>query len=100
VITPVTAPSSTLAATQSPSAGDKDKAGKSPRARVAVPSAALVDCVLHLTGGVLPRFVDRATYQGKPAYIIEAHDEVWVVGVGHTATSLALITAMRLDGAD
>ena len=29
------------------------------------PSAALRGCVLHLTGGVPPRLVDRATYQGS-----------------------------------
>jgi hypothetical protein len=100
VITPVTAASSTPAATQSSSAGNKHKAGKSPRARVVVPSVVLVGCVMRLTGGIAPRFVDRATYQGKPAYIIEANHEIWVVGVGCTAASPALITAVGLDSAD
>jgi hypothetical protein len=56
--------------------------------------------VLRLTGGVLPQLVDRATYQAKPAYIIEAHDEIWVVGIGCTATRSALIVAVPFNGAD
>jgi hypothetical protein len=89
-------------ATESSSAGskDKDRAGRSPRARVDFPSATLVGCVLRLTGGVLPQLVDRATYQANPAYIIEAHDEIWVVGIGCTATRPALITSAWFRGAD
>jgi hypothetical protein len=44
--------------------------------------------------------VDRATYQAKPAYVIEARDEIWVVEIGCTATRSALITTLRFNGAD
>ena len=56
----------------------------------------LAGCVLHLTGNVRPSLVDRATYQGKPAYVIAAADRVWVVGLGCTASNPDLITSARL----
>lgn len=61
-----------------------------------VPSSQLVACVLHLTGGVPPSFVDRATYQEKPAYVFAVPDEAWVVGIDCTASHPALITSVRL----
>ena len=33
-------------------------------------SAKLSGCVSRLTGGVVPRLVDKASYDGIPAYII------------------------------
>lgn len=61
------------------------------------PSATLAACVLHLTANRRPSLVDRATYQGKPAYVIAvAGDRVWVVGLGCTASDPDLITSARL----
>jgi hypothetical protein len=62
----------------------------------AAPSATLTACVLHLTRNVRPSLVDRATYQGKPAYVIAVADRVWVVGLGCTASDPDLITSARL----
>lgn len=65
----------------------------------AVPAKALVGCVLHLTGGATPGLVDRALYQGKPAYVIAVPKQVWVVGLGCTASNPELITSTPLTGA-
>jgi hypothetical protein len=62
------------------------------------PTAALRGCVLRLTGDVLPRLVDRATYQGEPAYVIASSARVWVVGLGCTATKTELIVSVALAG--
>lgn len=70
------------------SAGDQGASG--------VPSSQLVGCVLHLTGGVPPSFVDRATYEQKPAYVFAVPYEAWVVEVDCTASHPALITSVRL----
>jgi hypothetical protein len=63
------------------------------------PSGALVGCVLRLTGHTRPALVDKASYQGKPAYVIATSGRVWVVGRGCTASSPALITSAALTGA-
>lgn len=60
------------------------------------PPATLAACVAHLTGNVPPSLVDRATYQGKPAYVIAVADRVWVVGLGCTASDPHLITSKGL----
>jgi hypothetical protein len=62
------------------------------------PSAALRGCVLALTGGALPRLVDRATYQGEPAYVVISSTRVWVVGLGCTAAKTELIVSVALAG--
>jgi len=62
------------------------------------PSQSLVGCVQRLTGNVPPSLVDRATYQGKPAYVIAVPTRAWVVGLGCTASNTALITSIRLPG--
>jgi hypothetical protein len=62
------------------------------------PTAALRGCVVHLTGGLPPRLVDRATYQGDPAYVIASSSHVWVVGPGCTAANPELITSAALAG--
>lgn len=64
----------------------------------AEPSAALRGCVLHLTGGALPRLVDQATYQGEPAYVVVSSTRVWVVGLGCTAAKTELIVSVALAG--
>ena len=58
----------------------------------------LRSCVLRLTGGVLPRLVDRATYQGEAAYIIAGSNRVWVVGLGCTAAKTELIASVPFAG--
>ena len=60
------------------------------------PSRSLVACVLHVTGNVPPKFVDRGTYQAKPVYVIAVSDEAWVVGIDCTATRPTVITSVRL----
>jgi len=64
----------------------------------AAPSPALRGCVLHLTDGVIPRLVDRATYQGEPAYVIASSSRVWVVGLGCTAAKPELVASVPLAG--
>ena len=65
---------------------------------VAAPSPALRGCVLHLTDGAPPRLVDRATYQGEPAYVVASSARVWVVGLGCTAAKTELIVSVALAG--
>jgi hypothetical protein len=60
------------------------------------PSAQLAACVLHLTGQVRPRLVDRATYQGKPAYVIAVTNRAWVVGTGCTGSNSEVIASVGL----
>ena len=81
----LTAGSGPSAAPASPSAG-------------AVPTAALAGCVNRLTGNGTPRLVDRASYSGRPAYLIAVPARAWVVGLGCTATNTELITSVSLAG--
>jgi hypothetical protein len=67
-----------------------------PATAKAIPSAQLAGCVLHLTGQVRPTLVDRATYQGKPAYVIAVANWAWVVGTGCTASNPELIASVGL----
>jgi hypothetical protein len=69
-----------------------------PSSTAAAPSPTLRGCVLHLTGGAPPRLVDRATYQGEPAYIVASSTRVWVVGLGCTAAKTELIGSVALAG--
>lgn len=62
------------------------------------PSSSLAGCVRRLTGNVSPSLVDRATYQGGPAYVIAVPARAWVVGLGCTASNSALITSIPLAG--
>src|SRR5215472_14337773 len=59
------------------------------------PSPSLAGCVRRLTG-VPPSLVDRATYQGKPAYVIAVPARAWVVGLGCTTGNSELITSIPL----
>ena len=52
----------------------------------------------HLTGGVTPSLVDRASYDGTPAYIIAVPSRVWVVRLGCTAADPQEITSVSLTG--
>jgi len=62
------------------------------------PTAQLRACVLAVTGGVVPNLVDRATYQGAPAYVIASSSHVWVVGLGCTAARPQVIASEPLAG--
>lgn len=88
------APSASPPAAHTGAAGSQEVPGSGP-----VPSRALVGCVLHVTGNVAPSLVDRATYQGKPAYVIAVPDRAWVVGPDCTASNSALITSISLAAA-
>jgi hypothetical protein len=63
-----------------------------------MPSPALRGCVLHFTNGAAPQLVDRATYNGQPAYVIASSNRAWVVGLGCTAAKPELITQVPLAG--
>jgi hypothetical protein len=62
------------------------------------PSPGLTGCVSKLTGGAAPSLVDRASYDGIPAYIIAVPTRVWVVRLGCTATDTQLIVTVPLEG--
>jgi hypothetical protein len=81
-----------------PGPGKTVPAASASASTAVVPGAALRGCVFHLTGGVPPRLVDRATYQGEPAYIIAGPSRVWVVGLGCTAAKTELVTSVPLAG--
>lgn len=80
------------------SGGDQQPA-RPPASIEVAPPKSLIGCVLHLTGNVPPDFVDRGTYQARPAYVFADTAEAWVVGIGCTAARPALITAVRLGNA-
>src|SRR6185437_11742121 len=71
-------------------------ASASATSAAAVPSQALRGCVLKLTGGTLPRLVDRATYEGEPAYVIATASRIWVVGSGCTAAKTEVVASVPL----
>jgi hypothetical protein len=80
-----------------PSAAASSSASSSSAAGGAsVPSAQLSGCVSAVTGRVAPSLVDRASYDGIPAYIIAVPTEVWVVGRGCTAADTQLLTRVPL----
>jgi hypothetical protein len=62
------------------------------------PSPGLAGCVSKVTGGAAPSLVDRASYDGIPAYIIAVPTRVWVVRLGCTAADTQLIAAVPLEG--
>jgi hypothetical protein len=64
----------------------------------AAPTAQLRACVLKVTGGVLPELVDKATYQGTPAYVIASSSRVWVVGLGCTEARPQVIVSVPAAG--
>ena len=61
-------------------------------------SPQLEGCVWQLTGGVTPSLVDKASYNGQPAYIVAVPTQVWVVGLGCTAAHTDVITRVPLEG--
>jgi hypothetical protein len=69
-----------------------------------VNSAQLRSCVTLVTGGVPPRVVDQARYQGRPATVIVQAaaggkpPQVWVVGPGCSARQRDLIAHTEITG--
>jgi hypothetical protein len=94
VTPPVNAPSATTPAAASASAS----AASSSVVGGYLPSARLAACVSRVTGGVTPRLVDKASYDGKPAYIIAVPSQVWVVGLGCTGAGTDVIARVPLKG--
>ena len=92
----LTAQPGTHSASQVPSTPATGPSGTAPATRVA-PSRSLVGCVMRLTGNAPPEFVDRATYQSEPVYVIAVREEAWVVAIACTAARPAVITSVRLS---
>ena len=84
--------SATAPAAAASSAGSTSGVGGS------TPSPGLTGCVSKVTGGAAPSLVDRASYDGIPAYIIAVPTRVWVVRLGCTAADTQLIAAVPLEG--
>jgi hypothetical protein len=72
------------------------EAGSAAPEHASAPTSVLKGCVLHVTGGQIPRLVDRATYQGESAYIIATSSRVWVAGLGCTAAKPEVIVSVPL----
>lgn len=93
------APASSAAASASSSAVASSAGSAESSSTSALNGAAanaLRGCVLNLTGGAAPRLVDRASYQGTPAYVIATASHVWVVGLDCTEARPDLITSASL----
>ncbi len=64
------------------------------------PSQQTVACVLHVTGGVNPVFVDSARFDGQPATIIVVRtskgEKAWVAGASCSATSSDVLATTTL----
>ncbi len=56
----------------------------------------LRECILKVTGGMPLLLVDRASYQGTPAYMIASSSHVWVVGLGCTAARPQVMASVPL----
>ncbi len=63
-----------------------------------MPSADALRVRKAVTGGDAPSLVDKASYDGIPAYIIAVPTQAWVVGRGCTAADTQLITRVPLKG--
>ena len=102
-VTPAAQTPTQSAAASSPSssaepASSASASAESSAAAGTTPGPGLTGCVSHLTKGVMPTLVDRATYDGIPAYIIATSSRVWVVGLGCSAADTQLITSVSLSG--
>lgn len=82
-----------------PTEGLNEHAGAAGSSGAATASPALASCALSVTKGVRPSLVDRATYDGKAAYVIAVPGHAWVVGLGCTASNTELIASVALPAA-
>ena len=92
------APASVPSATSLPSTSASTPVSTSSGGGFYQPSARLQGCVSKVTDGVRPALVDKATYDGKPAYIIAVTSQAWVVGPGCTASDTDVIAQVPLKG--
>ena len=94
-----TVPANSASATApAPTASDGVPTAGSSAVGGALPSPALSGCVSRLTGGATPSLVDRASYDGIPAYIIAVPTQVWAVRLGCTAADTQLLARVPLKG--
>jgi hypothetical protein len=92
--------SASASSTAAPASSAASSAASAESSAASAPSESAANvlrgCVLNLTGGAAPRLVDRASYQGTPAYVIATASHVWVVGLDCTAARPDLITSASL----
>jgi hypothetical protein len=100
LVTPSASVSNSASATAEPAGSASASAASSSSASAPAGAAppGLAGCVSHLTKGVAPALVDKATYDGIPAYIIATSNRVWVVRLGCTAADPQQITSASLSG--
>jgi len=89
---------STSATAVAPAASASSSAANASGAAGSAPSTKLSGCVSRLTDGATPSLVDKASYDGAPAYIIAEPTQVWVVGLGCSAADTHLIVRIPLKG--
>jgi hypothetical protein len=97
-VTPAASASNSAFATPTASSASVPASASSTAAPSKAPSTKLAGCVSRVTGGVTPRLVDQATYDGTAAYIIAVPSQVWVVKLGCTAADPQEITSVSLTG--
>jgi hypothetical protein len=93
-VNPALSPPPSVAASAPASTAPASSAGVT--AQKASPQ--LEGCVRQLTGGLPASLVDKASYDGKPAYIIAVPSQAWVVGLGCTAADPHVIERVPLKG--
>jgi hypothetical protein len=91
-------PANSADATATAPAASASASAAGPSAGRSTPSRQLAGCVSQVTGDVAPSLVDKATYDGIPAYIIAVPTQVWVVRRGCTAADTQLLTRIPLNG--
>jgi hypothetical protein len=94
-VNPALSPPPSVAASASASTAPASSSGVTAQ-KAASPQ--LEGCVRQLTGGLPPSLVDKASYDGKPAYIIAVPSQAWVVGLGCTAADTDVIAQVPLEG--
>lgn len=60
------------------------------------PSRSLVGCVLHVTRHGIPAFVEEATYEYRPVYVIAVPGRAWVVARDCTSANPAVLASVAL----
>jgi trimeric autotransporter adhesin len=97
-VNPALSPPPSVAASAPASTAPASSGGVTAQKASQKASPQLEGCVRQLTGGLPPSLVDRASYDGKPAYIIAVPTQAWVVGLGCTAADTDVIAQVPLKG--
>lgn len=63
------------------------------------PSKSLVGCVMRLAGPTAPAFVEEATYQFQPVYVIAVPDHAWVIARDCTPGHPTVLVSVALPPA-